>query len=640
MLRAKDAPEETSKFLGHGVCDNISKSCQLTNFSRDKHKIYEESINMLRQVGCNPADIRGIGISVAKLDLEEKRASNNSSILKFMKPAPKQTIKNNSHAENIKNDSKPCNFSKIINNDLSSDAEDRGLNAEVCGLNAEDGCPNSDGGGPNTDVEGLDAETRYSDTENGGLNAKVGGLDAEASDPKDDAGGLHSEVAEAGSMNAVDGSLNAEDEVLNAEVNGVSSENGGLDAEVLASLPDHIRQEVLRDYGKHAMAAHRSEGNSSAIMTRRKSSSQTNTKPSTSYDANNQSQSNAKKVSKENENKTYKDDLMNVSISQIDPDILEQMPEDIRQELCKPALSKEDKESLHIDHKDIKDDDNVSLENLPKDLSEPGPSHAVRNVKKEERDDAASELDPSILEHLPEDIRREICHHFNLDKGSSVTTRKQSKLQSQGNALENLGKISPTKKVPYVGKRRGRPPKNATSTNSKNIHKTSLPKKKVPTKSSPQITPTSSPQKTPKSSPLKEYDPNIMETEDEDSNDYDNGHNEEYIPPPPTFCGKSELQDIRPLIKGWLQSTSEPVEEDIQMMVHFLQGLIETQRLDVVTIIIRCIFRNISRLNFSANQWKLAYEDIITKIQTTMKSAYGHNLYIDNHFEIPNVVTD
>ena len=72
-------------------------------------------------------------------------------------------------------------------------------------------------------------------------------------------------------------------------------------------------------------------GNSSAIMTRRKSSSQSYSKPSTSYDANNQSQSNAKKVSKENENKTYKVDLMNVSISQIDPDILEQMPEDIRQ---------------------------------------------------------------------------------------------------------------------------------------------------------------------------------------------------------------------------------------------------------------------------------------------------------------------
>ena len=25
MIRAKDAPEETAKFLGHGVCDNISR---------------------------------------------------------------------------------------------------------------------------------------------------------------------------------------------------------------------------------------------------------------------------------------------------------------------------------------------------------------------------------------------------------------------------------------------------------------------------------------------------------------------------------------------------------------------------------------------------------------------------------------
>ena len=68
----------------------------------------------------------------------------------------------------------------------------------------------------------------------------------------------------------------------------------------------------------------------------------------------------------------------------------------------------------------LKDNDNLDRKNSPKDLSEPGPSHSVRNIKTEERDDVARELDPSILEHLPEDIRMEICQHFNLDKGKII----------------------------------------------------------------------------------------------------------------------------------------------------------------------------------------------------------------------------
>merc|ERR1719334_3009107 len=39
------------------------------------------------------------------------------------------------------------------------------------------------------------------------------------------------------------------------------------------------------------------------------------------------------------------------------------------------------------------------------------------------------------------------------------------------------------------------------------------------------------------------------------------------IPSVPTFCGKSNLEDIRPLIKEWLKSTEEPMHEDILIMV-------------------------------------------------------------------------
>lgn len=39
-MRAKDAPVETAKFMGHGVCDNIAKSSTLSTTTDDRYVIF------------------------------------------------------------------------------------------------------------------------------------------------------------------------------------------------------------------------------------------------------------------------------------------------------------------------------------------------------------------------------------------------------------------------------------------------------------------------------------------------------------------------------------------------------------------------------------------------------------------------
>ncbi|KAB7498160.1 DNA repair protein REV1 [Armadillidium nasatum] len=83
-VRAKDAPVETAKFMGHGVCDNIAKSSTLSTTTDDRHVIFRECLSLLKQMSVNPKDMRGLGIQVSKLE-DSKSSSTVPSIKNFLK---------------------------------------------------------------------------------------------------------------------------------------------------------------------------------------------------------------------------------------------------------------------------------------------------------------------------------------------------------------------------------------------------------------------------------------------------------------------------------------------------------------------------------------------------------------------------
>lgn len=93
MVRAPDAPVETSKFMGHGVCDNQTKSVSLSEFTCDLEVITRTVLATMRSLNIPPHELRGMGIQITKLN--EEVASKKDSILMnmFSKVAAKQKDK-------------------------------------------------------------------------------------------------------------------------------------------------------------------------------------------------------------------------------------------------------------------------------------------------------------------------------------------------------------------------------------------------------------------------------------------------------------------------------------------------------------------------------------------------------------------
>ncbi|KAI9981553.1 hypothetical protein PInf_009306 [Phytophthora infestans] len=75
--RAEGAPIEPSKFMGHGVCDNFSKSQILAQPTDDEVVIGKACIELLRQLNFPSEDLRGVGVQATKLisDAPSKKKS-------------------------------------------------------------------------------------------------------------------------------------------------------------------------------------------------------------------------------------------------------------------------------------------------------------------------------------------------------------------------------------------------------------------------------------------------------------------------------------------------------------------------------------------------------------------------------------
>ncbi|BES87554.1 Terminal deoxycytidyl transferase rev1 [Nesidiocoris tenuis] len=68
MVRSKDAPEESAKYMGHGVCDHITKSVSLLSAISSTDDIYREVQKIIKPLGLDSKELRGVGIQVSRLE--------------------------------------------------------------------------------------------------------------------------------------------------------------------------------------------------------------------------------------------------------------------------------------------------------------------------------------------------------------------------------------------------------------------------------------------------------------------------------------------------------------------------------------------------------------------------------------------
>ena len=72
-VRKADAPTETKKYLGHGICYNLSKSMHLPTATCKASALQTACIQILHQLSVPVTDIRGIGIQLTKLSATEEK---------------------------------------------------------------------------------------------------------------------------------------------------------------------------------------------------------------------------------------------------------------------------------------------------------------------------------------------------------------------------------------------------------------------------------------------------------------------------------------------------------------------------------------------------------------------------------------
>ena len=78
-IRKQDAPMEPWKFLGHGACDNVSRSMSLLQPSYMATECGSLAVKLLKQLNPVTADIRGMGLQLSKL---VKLESGSGSVAK------------------------------------------------------------------------------------------------------------------------------------------------------------------------------------------------------------------------------------------------------------------------------------------------------------------------------------------------------------------------------------------------------------------------------------------------------------------------------------------------------------------------------------------------------------------------------
>jgi DNA repair protein REV1 len=81
--RAEHAPKEAAKFLGHGICDSLSKSSRTFSATDNSDELYRHALLLLKEFGVPPDDVRALGVSASKLEDSNLRSTSSGTILSF-----------------------------------------------------------------------------------------------------------------------------------------------------------------------------------------------------------------------------------------------------------------------------------------------------------------------------------------------------------------------------------------------------------------------------------------------------------------------------------------------------------------------------------------------------------------------------
>ncbi|KAK5860841.1 hypothetical protein PBY51_022294 [Eleginops maclovinus] len=222
-----------------------------------------------------------------------------------------------------------------------------------------------------------------------------------------------------------------------------------------------------------------------------------------------------------------------------------------------------------------------------------------------------SQVDPDVFAALPKELQEELKSAYNR----VTNVQPQAKILEPKNPLLQLKQPGAGVGIGRVKRRYKR--KNAAS-----------PVKKGPSPVKRRNT-TNSPAKT-LPPPLKPREPiNTLKTENgpSTSNSKADIPVSKFIPrPAPVLAGAYDMTDIKTLLREWVTTIPEPMEEDILQVVKFCTDLIEDKDLEKLDLIIKYMKRLMQQSVESV--WSMAFDFILDNVQVVVQQTYGSTLKV------------
>nr|XP_060625754.1 DNA repair protein REV1 [Anolis sagrei ordinatus]XP_060625755.1 DNA repair protein REV1 [Anolis sagrei ordinatus]XP_060625757.1 DNA repair protein REV1 [Anolis sagrei ordinatus]XP_060625758.1 DNA repair protein REV1 [Anolis sagrei ordinatus] len=312
------------------------------------------------------------------------------------------------------------------------------------------------------------------------------------------------------------------------------------------------------------------------------------------------------------------------SPSQLDQSVLEALPHDIREQI-EQVYSLQQAGTSNSSKKEPVNGYNTSFPSHPvgalllqiPDLKESGNDAEINVIALP----AFSQVDPEVFTALPSELQEELRQAYDQRQKHTVTICQQTNSTVSKNPLQNL--------KPVIKNKKKRRENNHVSPMKK--HHSPLKNRFVgsPTKSS-----TGSPQKLMDDFLKQEgaaTERSQIEPAQITANTASTSISQPLLsaatrPQAPNLAGAVEFNDVKALLKEWITTISDPMEEDILQVVKYCTDLIEEKDLEKLDLVIKYMKRLMQQSVESV--WNMAFDFILDNVQVVLQQTYGSTLKI------------
>ncbi|XP_069626177.1 DNA repair protein REV1 isoform X5 [Haliaeetus albicilla] len=233
---------------------------------------------------------------------------------------------------------------------------------------------------------------------------------------------------------------------------------------------------------------------------------------------------------------------------------------------------------------------------------------------------SASQVDPEVFAALPAELQAELKDAYDQRQKQSeqqpanTCVSKNPFLHLKHATMKNKKKIrkknpvSPVKKIqsPLKNKFVGSPAKNMLSTSGSPQKLIDGFLKQEETAAQPEAVPSTS----------DSSGPSALQTEQPGS----------FRPQAPNLAGAVEFNDVKTLLKEWITTISDPMEEDILQVVKYCTDLIEEKDLEKLDLVVKYMKRLMQSSVESV--WNMAFDFILDNVQVVLQQTYGSTLKV------------